>query len=108
MIKPSDTLMIIKNDLKAGIVKEVIYDGMKEYWIYSNPNAAKMNTQGQIVGKTEEIGEQKLKYIIMCENKPEHINCDHVNNIVISGIRFSNDDLGQDLSDYLLKTGRSI
>ena len=107
MIKPSDTFMIIKQDLEAGIIEKKIHDGMLEYWIYSSPNASKMGTHGMIVGTTGDVTEKVLKYIIMSENKPEHINCDHVNNIVVSGIRFSDDDMGQDLTDYLGKTGRN-
>ena len=108
MIKPSDTIMLIKKDFDSGVIVKKEHDGLLEYWVYESASASKLGTNGLILGATESVSETKLKYIILCENDPKHINIEHTNHLVVSGIRFSDEEDSKDLTDYLTKTGRSI
>lgn len=101
--RPSDTVFILKKDIENGYIKIKTQDDFMEYWIYTGPKQAYMDTNGILVEKITE-GEEKLNLVVVCENDPKHIMKDAPNHYVVSGVRFD----GDELVDYLSKTGRTL
>ena len=101
--RPSDTVFILKKDIENGYIKIKTQDDFMEYWIYTGPKQAYMDTNGILVEKITE-GEEKLNLVVVCENVPKLIMTDAPNHYVVSGVRFD----GDELVDYLSKTGRTL
>lgn len=106
MIRPSDSIFIIKQDIETGLIKKIEINGLIEYWIYSGSNRARLNQNAELLPEDTVVSESKLDRIIVCDNAKEHVLKDLPNHYVLSGIIYT-DDTESDLSEYLTQTGRA-
>ena len=98
MIRYSKNFVIIKKDLKDGFVKKHVYKTIVEYWCYKAKKSHIFKLDGS-KAKLRNIDDAELSCIIICD---DHFKEDKENTWLIKGYRFD----GQDLQDYLAKTGR--
>lgn len=108
MIRGTKALIIIKKEIENGLIKIVHYKDLIEYWVYESKNSGHLcaETANYTVGKVSDSEIPKLKCIIVCEDKPEHIDKDLPTHFVISkGVKFDDTDY-PNLTDYLCKTER--
>lgn len=98
MVKYSKNFILIKKDLDSGHVKIHSYKSVVEYWCYK----AKKSHIFKLDGKPavlSNIEDAELSKIIVCN---DNFKENKENTWIVAGYRFD----GQDLEDYLKKTGR--
>jgi hypothetical protein len=97
----SDAFNIKKKDTgKSVILKH--REGLAEWWIYRE----KKSRFTDAFGKKLNTGETYLYCIVVCEDTNDGIRQQNEEYIAIEGVKFTNDDKGNDLDDYLNKTNR--
>jgi hypothetical protein len=100
MIRPSKWYIILKKDLESGTVKKKNWKDLIEYWVY-NPKKSDLVAPD---GEQLELEDSELSSIIACGR--EHIQDDDERRLFIEGVKFTDDIEGNDLAEYLKKTGR--
>lgn len=103
MIKPSGYFTIFKKDLNSGLIKKKERKNLIEYWIYRQKESPLYSLDGKKM-KTNEI--DKLHCIILCDK--DHITEEGQKGYFVNGVRFTDDERGNDLTNYLRKTKRGI
>jgi len=100
MIRHSKMFKILYKDLDEGMVKIHTYKDYTEYWVYRYSPSGVLGKNGMPLPSEETY----LWGIIVC--LPQHIKSQNDTEKVIEGVRFTNDEYGQDIEPYLRKTGR--
>lgn len=103
MIRPSDSIFIVKQDMEKDLVRKVEINNLIEYWVFQSKDSAMIDQTGAIL-EGQHTGDRALRCVIVCDNSATHINKEHANHIVVSGVIFSE----KDMEDYLMQTGRRI
>lgn len=98
--KYSKIFMIKKSEFVNGKVKKHTYKDIIEYWIYAGSESDIIDT----TGKKFELDNWELKYVIACAG--DYITKEDSEHLIVEGVRFSNDTIGNHLDEYLRKTGR--
>jgi len=100
-VRPSKHFVIVRKDLENKMVIKKNFRDVIEYWIYKPKQSTLILTK-----EAQQAMPKELSSIIMCVN--DHIQCkDGEGAITIEGVKFTNDVTGNDLQEYLNKTGRS-
>jgi len=103
MIRPSENYVILKEDIKNGIVQRKRYtnkrDKFIEYWIYKYKETSIYSPFGK---KYLDTSNKELKCIIVCDDN-NYIVKDGSKGFMVRGIKFTEEHINQ----YLHKTNRS-
>ncbi len=111
MLRPTvgKGVRILKQDIDAGLVQVKSWKTIKEYWIYRKYVPDTMLVLPKHLQKGLER-ETRLYAIITTLDNSEHIKDDGQGNLWITGLKFTDEPVGEktskDLSSYLSKTGR--
>jgi len=96
-----DAYNISKKDTgKSVILKH--NKGLAEWWIYRQKKSRFIDT----FGKKLKEDEKYLYCIIACDGANDGIRQQNEGFIAVEGVKFTNDENGEDLDDYLYKTGQ--
>jgi len=103
MKRYSKNFIILNKDLENKTVQKKEYkDEFYEYWIYREGQSSLLGLDGKPMGNNR----KELYAIITCEYNSTHIKEETPKGYLIEGLKFTNDKHGNDLSEYLGKTGR--
>lgn len=102
MKRYSKGFIILKKDLASNKVQKKEYkNDFYEYWIYKEKTSSLMGIDGKYLG----TGDFELSVIIACEHNSNHIKGETEKAYFVEGYRFTDDEQGNDLSEYRNKTG---
>lgn len=94
----SDAFNIRKSDIgKSVILKHSKY--LAQWWIWRQRNSRFVD----LVGKKMKTNDNYLYCIIACDDADDGIRQENEEFIAIEGIKFTNDDKGNDLDDFKRK-----
>ena len=100
-VRPSKHFVIVKKDLESKMVVKRTHQNIIEYWIYKPKESTLILTK-----EAKQSMPRELSSIIICAN--DHIKCKNAEGaITIEGVKFTNDITGNNLQEYLIKTGRN-
>lgn len=99
MQRYSDAFNIRKTDIGKSVIKKT-YKELTEWWIYREREGRFVDLTGQKM----KTGDRYLYCVIACEGN-YGIRQENEEFIAVEGMKFTDDECGDDLTDYLHKTG---
>lgn len=100
MIRPSKHFIIYKKDLQNRTVVKKDFKGLTEFWIFTPKK-----TDLILSNSAKQQLDKELTIIILCGNN--YIMVENEEAFAVEGVKFTNDEKGNDLHNYLRETGRN-
>jgi hypothetical protein len=100
MIRPSKHFVIFKKDLLNENVLKKDFKGLTEFWIYTPKKTDLILSKSAIQQLNKELAS-----IIICGRG--YIMVENAEAFTVEGAKFTNDEKGNDLYNYLRETGRN-
>lgn len=100
MVRYGNAFPIFYSELNKGLVKIHNYKDYTEYWIHRYLPSSVIGPSGNPLLSDETY----LWGIVVC--LPNHIKDKNDKEFLVEGVRFTNDEKGQDIETYLNKTNR--
>lgn len=112
MIRSGHRWIIFFKDLKNGLVRKenFTYKGQHytEYYIYKvkKTKTGLFDARGKFILRKDD--RPTLSALICCGASQSHIKKNLPDSLIVEGIKFTNDKYGNDINEYLRKTGRTL